>query len=404
MSQIFKMAIRNLGRNKRRSALSSLAVSVGMSLMLLLAAVVEGEMRGALQNTIRLQSGHVQVRALGYDENKVSLKWEDLIASPQQLIEKINTIPQVAYATPRLLASGIISLKDKSRGVQVVGIDPGSPATDLYREGLLAGQFIEADDHEGILVGSPLAKRLGLRIGDKVNLLINRSSGDTDEQVFTIRGIYTTNNTGYDESTIFMPLSKAQSFAGAEDHVSLIFIMLEDQEQASLVADALTGSNYQIRTWQEMNKMIVELEDFAGAYMYVLYLIVLGITATVVVNTLVMAVFERTREIGILTAIGMKGARIMSLFLVEGGLLATGGVIGGLILGGLAVAYFTRYGIYFGDYGMTGILMGDTIYAHLTLQDAVSLTIITYGITLVSSLYPAVLAARMEPVEALHGK
>jgi ABC-type lipoprotein release transport system permease subunit len=116
-----------------------------------------------------------------------------------------------------------------------------------------------------------------------------------------------------------------------------------------------------------------------------------------------MAVFERTREIGILSAIGMKGRSIMAQFLAEAALLATGGVIGGLIIGGAAVAYFTVYGIYIGDYGLTGVLFEDHIYAHLTLQNTVTLAVLTYIITLVASLYPARLAARLEPVEALHG-
>jgi ABC-type lipoprotein release transport system permease subunit len=157
-------------------------------------------------------------------------------------------------------------------------------------------------------------------------------------------------------------------------------------------------------TWEEMNDLIVQFESFADAYMTVLYLIVLGITATVVTNTLVMAVFERTREIGILAAIGMKGRRIMAQFLVEGAMIATLGIIGGLILGGVLVWYFTVYGFFIGDMGMTGILMGDQIYAHLTVQDTIYLAVVAYVVTLLASLYPAVLAARMEPVEALHGK
>jgi ABC-type lipoprotein release transport system permease subunit len=404
MTQLFKMAFRDLGRNKRRSFLSAFAVAAGMTLLLLMAAVVAGEMRGAMQNSIQLQSGHLQIRAAKYDENKISLKWEDLIAEPQQVIDKLTTIPQVKVATPRLIASGIVTLGDNSRGVQVIGIDPSSAANQPFRQGMVAGDFLTPDDREGIIIGKPLAEKFHVSVGDQVSLLINRSSGDTDEQLFTVRGIYTTNTTGYDENTVFMPLVKAQVFAGAENHASLIFVMLQDQSQSEAVAAALKGSEYQIVTWQKLNELTTQLEDYANAYMVIMYLIVLGITATVVVNTLVMAVFERTREIGILSAIGMKGGRIMSMFLTEAALLATGGVVGGLLLGGLVVAYFTRYGIYIGDYGVTGILMGDTIYAYLKSQDAVSLTIATYVITLVASLYPATLAARMEPVEALHGK
>lgn len=403
MTQLFKMAFRDLGRNIRRSLLSALAVSVGMSLLLLMASILEGEMRGAIQNTIELQSGHLQVRSLNYDENKVSLKWEDLIENPRGVAGQIESVPQVVAATPRLFASGIISLGENSRGVRVIGIDPNSAASNPFRGGLVAGYFIKSDDREGIIIGKPLAEKFNLQVGDKVSLLVNKSDGDVDEQLFLVRGIYTTNTTGYDESTVFMPIEKAQSFTGAGDHATVIFIMLQDREQAGVVAAALYSASLQTVTWRKMNELIVQTEDFANAYMAVLYLIVLGITATVVMNTLVMAVFERTREIGVLSAIGMKGAHIMAQFLVEGALIATGGVLGGLILGGLLVMYFAEYGFYIGNMGITGILMQDNIYAYLTLSDTVSLTITAYVVTLVSSLYPAVLAARMEPVDALHG-
>jgi ABC-type lipoprotein release transport system permease subunit len=403
MIELFRMAFRDLGRNRRRSILSALAVSMGMGLLLLMAAVIEGEYRGAMQNTIQLQSGHLQIRAASYDENKVSLAWEDLIENPDQVIEQTKTIPQIRMATARVFASGIVSHGDESKGVQVIGLDPASEASQPFREGVIAGEFLTTDDRQGILIGKPLAEKLGLTVGDNINVLVNTSNGDVDEQVFTIRGIYTTNTSGYDESTVFMPLAKAQTFTGTENHASTIFVLLQDREQAEPVAAALQSPNYQILTWRQMNELIVQTEDYAGAFIIVLYLIVLGITATVVTNTLVMAVFERTREIGILSAIGMKGRRIMAQFLTEAGLLATGGVIGGLILGGLMVAYFTRYGFFIGNMGVTGMLLGDTIYAYLTVQDTVSLTIITYIVTLIASLYPAALAARMEPVEALRG-
>jgi ABC-type lipoprotein release transport system permease subunit len=405
MSQLFKMAFRDLGRNKRRSILSALAVAIGTTLLIFMAAVLRGEFRGALQNGIRLQTGHLQIRAATYDENKVSLAWEDLIDNPAQVMDQLKSLPQVLDATPRLVASGILSLGDHSRGVQVLGIDPDAEANQIFRQGVIAGDFLTADDREGILIGKPLAERFGVSAGDRVNLLINTSNGDVDEQLFTIRGVYTTNVFPYDENTVFMPLAKAQAFASAENHASLIFVLLNDQEQTESVAAALTSSDYQVLTWQDLNELSVQFEQFAGAYMIIFYLIILGITATVVTNTLVMAVYERTREIGILSAIGMKGRRIMSAFLTEAALLATGGVIGGLILGGLITAYVAKVGMAIpSTQGVTGILMGDKIHPYLIAQDVVSLTIMAYVITLIASLYPAVLAARMEPVEALHAQ
>jgi ABC-type lipoprotein release transport system permease subunit len=407
MFQIFKMAFRDLGRNKRRTLLSALAVTVGLGMLIMMSGVLVGEMQGALKNTIQLFSGHLQIRGLNYDENKISLKWEDLIENPQVLADTVKAqYPQIVDATPRLVASGIVTRGENSRGVQVVGIDPDATANQVYRQGVIEGDFITADDREGILIGQPLADKLGLAVGGQVNLLVNTSNGDIVEQLFTIRGIYTTNTFGYDESTVFLPLDKAQTITGAEDRASLIFVMLQDKEQAETVAAALQSLNYTVVTWRDMNAMIVQVDEFANAYMTIFYLIVLGITATVVSNTLVMSVFERTREIGILAAIGMKGRRIMAQFLVEAALIATLGVIGGLILGGAITYYFSIYGfpMDISKMGLTGILIENRIYTQLTLDNVIYLSGLTYVVTLIASFAPARMASRMEPVEALHGK
>lgn len=403
MTQLFKLAYRNLWRNKTRSLLSALAVGIGMALLLLMASVLEGEMRGALDNTIRLQSGHLQIRPGSYEEGKLSLKWEDLIANPDQVVERLSALPQVTVATPRLIASTIMTIGDESKSAQILGIDPDSAANQPFRDGMLSGEFLQADDREGILVGNLLAEKLGLEVGEHVNLLVTTSNGDVSEQLFTVRGVFTTRTPGFDEGTIFMPIAKAQTITTTENHASTIFVLLQDREQAEPVELALQSNIYQILTWREQNQFVVQFEDYAGVFLIFLYLIVLGITATVVTNTLVMAVFERTREIGILAAIGMKGRGIMAQFLAEAALLATGGVIGGMIIGGAMVAYFNVNGFYIGNMGITGVLFEERIYAYLTLNNAITLAIVTYIITLVASLYPARLAARMEPVEALHG-
>jgi ABC-type lipoprotein release transport system permease subunit len=403
------MAVRDLGRNRRRTLLSAFAVTIGMFLVLLIASFLRGEMEGALKTSILLQTGDLQVRGASYNEDKVSLEWKDLIAAPEDVAAQIGQIPQVASATPRLIASGILTLRDNSRGVQVIGIDPQAQPNQVFREGILAGEFLTPDDREGILIGKPLADKFKVQAGDQVSLLVNTSDGSTDEQPFIVRGIYSTNTSAYDQATVFMPMAKAQAITGAQDHASVIFVLLRQREDADAVAAALQSPGYQVLTWRQQNALIVQFEDMANSYMFIFYLIVLGITATVVTNTLVMSVFERTREIGILAAIGMKGRRIMMQFLTEAGLIATGGIIVGLILGVLAAAYLGVHGYYVGGMGIGGtgsggMLVGDNIYARLTFPDAVNLTIATYIIVLIASLYPAIMAARMEPVEALHAQ
>ena len=403
MIPLFKMAFRDLKRNRRRSFFSALALGMGVSLLLMMASVIAGEMRGALETTIKLQSGHLQLHMPTYEEENTSLAWGDLIEDPVRVAEQMAAFPEVVVATPRLHATGIVALGEETLGVRIMGIDPASPANAPYSGGMVSGQYLTADDREGVLLGKSMTDKLERQVGDEIYLMVNTSSGDVAEQVFVIRGIYTTRTPGFDESTILMPLEKAQDIAQANNHASAIFVLLQERDQTDAVAARLQNSGFGVETWQQANALMIETEQMSNAYMAVLYLIILAITASVIVNTLVMAVFERTREIGILAAMGMKPARIMAMFFAESFLLAVGGVIIGLALGGLLVTYLANVGIYIGNMGVTGILLGERIYAYLTLKDTVNLTITAFITTLLAALYPALLAARLEPVDALRG-
>ncbi|RJP55456.1 MAG: ABC transporter permease [Anaerolineaceae bacterium] len=397
-----KMAYRNLGRHRRRSMLSALALGLGTALLMFIAAFFQGEMRGSMETTLRLNTGHLQVSNTEYDPDKLSVAWEYLIEKPDQAAAKIETLEPVRAATPRLVASGIVSVRDESAGVQIMGIDPASPANEPYQT-LVDGEFLTADDRSGVLIGYPLAESLNLKVGDSLQLLVNTSDGDVDEQQFTVRGIFTTGTSAYDKGVVFLPLAKAQSFSGAENRASYIFVLLHDREQAEAVASAIQGQNLRIRTWTEMNELLVLVNDFSNAYLTFINLIVLGVTATVIVNTLLMSVFERTREIGILTAIGMKGRQVIALFLAEAALLGMAGIAFGAAVGWAVSAYLGRVGVYFGDLGISGeMLLEDRIYPYLTLESAINLIVTAFVITLLASLYPARMASRMEPVEALH--
>lgn len=405
MIQIVKMAFRDLGRNRRRSFFSALAVGGGLALLILMASVVEGEMGGALENTIRLQSGHIQIRAATYDENKSSLKWEDLVANPDEIAAKIADFDQVKAATPRLYASGFLSSGTQSAGAKITGIDPLSPASDPYREGIISGQYLGPDDRDAVLVGRPMAEKLNLKVGDNVGLSLNTADGTVQDQIFIVKGIYTTNTYGFDSATVFLPLAKAQAMTQTENHASTVFVLLKATSMTDTVAPALSvPSNLQVKTWMDLNSLFVEWEDMAQSYISFLYMIILAISVSVIINTLIMSVYERTREIGILSAIGMRGGRIMTLFLAESSLLAIGGVIMGLIIGVLATMYFNVNGFYVGNMGLSGIAITDTVYAKLTMENLINLTIMTFVATILAGLYPAIMASRLQPVEALRAE
>ncbi len=202
-----------------------------------------------------------------------------------------------------------------------------------------------------------------------------------------------------------MPLAKAQALTQTENHASTVFVILKDTSLTDSVANAIKApTGLQVKTWKDLNALLTEFETLANSYIGIFYLIILAITASVIINTLIMSVYERTREIGILSAIGMRGGRIMGLFLAESTYLAIGGVVMGVVLGVIAVRLFNINGFYIGNMGLNGMLVSDTIRARLTLDKVINVTVLTFIATILSGLYPAWMASRMEPVEALRAE
>jgi ABC-type lipoprotein release transport system permease subunit len=227
-----------------------------------------------------------------------------------------------------------------------------------------------------------------------------------DEAVFTIRGLYNTGVASYDETRVFLPLSKAQAFTRTEGHASAIFILLDRQEDADTVAAALRAPGFSVLTWRALNQVFLQTMQASAIFLNMMNLVVLAVVAVVIANTLLMAVFERTREMGILAALGMKGRQILAMFLLEAGTLGLAGIILGFLLGLLGVAYLAAVGLPIGEAAAAGeasnmITYGNVLYARFSLPDVASLSGLELIITLLASLYPAWFAARMEPIEAL---
>ena len=404
---LWRIAIRDLRRNRRRSLLTLLAVAIGLALVIFTSGLMTGSVDGALENNIRQQTGHLQVRAATYEEEKVDLAWEDLLADPYATSAQIQELEQVRVASPVLWASGILGTRDESVGVRVFGIDTQSEAQEFLRDGLVAGEYLVADDRAGILMGQRLADNLDLAVGSQVNLLVNTADEAPDEARFTIRGLFNSNVPSYDDTTIFLPIAKAQAFTRTGDRASAIFILLHDKEDATTVAGLLESPSNNVLAWEELNKVLMQSVDMSAGIMNLMYFVVLAVVAVVIANTLLMAVYERTREMGILAALGMKGRQITFMFLLEATALALTGILVGLLLGGLLVAYVAKVGWHIGDMATVGsaaIGYGNTIYTKFSLPDALSLALAGLAITLIASLYPAIMAARLEPIDALRAQ
>jgi len=175
-----------------------------------------------------------------------------------------------------LWASGILGTSDESVGVRVFGIDPLSVISKPYRDGIVAGEFLAPDDRGGLLIGRKLAKSLGLAAGQQVSLLVNTSDEQPDEAIFTIRGLYDTGIPVYDETTLFLPLAKAQAFTRAGDQASAILILLNRQEDADRVAPTLSAAGVEVLTWRDLNQVLLQAVEMSNGMLYMIYMVAPG--------------------------------------------------------------------------------------------------------------------------------
>jgi ABC-type lipoprotein release transport system permease subunit len=340
------------------------------------------------------------------------MQWKDLLNDPQGLTVQIKAIPGVKAVMPILWASGMVISGDESVGVKIDGVDPQSEIMAPIRKAIVTGQMPTADDHEGILVGKLMADDLGLKVGDSLTLVINTSNQTTDQAVFIIRGLFDTGVAQFDNSTVYMPMAKAQVFSAAGERASAIRVLFDQRDRADAFAAAFKSPNLAVLTWRDLNALILQAVDMSQVMIEILYLIVLGMVAVVIANTLLMSAFERTREMGILSALGMKARQILSMFLMEAGMLGVAGVILGFIIGGAMVTYYSVYGMNLGTVGTeimqvkasNMITYGKILYTHFSMAHALNLSATALIITLIVSLYPSWFAAHLEPVQALHGK
>lgn len=405
LSKYLSIAYRDLVRNGRRSALTALAVALGLVVVFAFASLIDGMLETMVADNIRLSSGHLQIRNENYDASKESLKSQDLLEKGDEWAAQAESLAEVQSAAPVLWSGGLLSTAGESIGIQIVGIDPEDAFHTPIRDGIVAGEYLSADDRGQILVGRILADQMGITVGQRVSVAASDANGVGQEGIFTVAGLVDTGFPSIDQHRILMPMAQAQAFSGVGDRFSSLVLILDDQEDTALVAGNVQVPETQIVTWEELNSLILESVGTGMIFYYILYGIVFLAVAVIIANTLLMSVFARAREIGILASLGMRGRQILGLFLVEGILLAIFGIALGWVLGMGVVAYMTYVGFSIPAETATmveGMAFGSTIKGRFALDQFIILSLLLLAIVSLVSLYPAWYASKMEPVEAIH--
>ena len=405
--KLFRMAWRNLWRNGRRTLVTVGAMTLALWAMVLYTSLMQG-MLGSMESTLLdVELGEIQIHADGYRE-RPSI-WER-IEDPEALLEALDETGLRSSA--RLLGGALVASGEASTGALLKGLRPERDArvSDVH-ERLDRGEWLDPADGSGVVLGYRLARTLGVDVGDELVALSQATDGSMANDLFQVRGVLQSLSEDTDRGTVFLVEDAFRSFFALEDGAHQVIVRSgEGQELLAATgvveeAAAASVSGVEVRTWRDLLPGIANVLDSAQAAVQVVAFIVYVVIAIMILNAMLMAVFERIREFGVLKAIGVSPRRVLALILTEGALQAALAIAVGLLASLPTLWFVVSRGIDVGQLGGTAI-MGvsmDRIWtgavSPVTIAGPVFILLFIVGLAV---LFPAVKAARISPVEAIH--
>jgi len=406
MGKLLKMAWRNVWRHGRRTVIVLIATALGLALLLFFDGLFGGAQQAIFGNGVKLLGGNILIHAPGYGERARRTPLLPL-PSDEAVLDAARAQPEVIAASRRIKTGGMVSSREGSLPVTIIGVEPQVEAeSGLVAENMAVGRFLGAGDEDVLVVGKGLAERLEVDVGDRVTLVGRATHEQMRRRTMTLIGIYDLGLPEVEEGSVYVSLTEAQILFDLNDQVTEIVVLLEQVGQEDAVLASLRSKlpGYEVDSWTTLNPEMLQAFEANVQVMSLFGLVVLLIAAVGILNILLMAVFERTREIGILAALGLKRRQILALFLQEGVLLGLLGAVIGSVLGGAVVWYLTRAGLKWtaSEYSELTALMGDRIYFRLGAARLLERALTVGVIAALAALYPAWQASHKEPAEALH--
>lgn len=401
-----KLGMRNLFRHYRRSLITIAMIGCGIAGLMFLRGFADGSYAQAIENFISIASGHLQIYKEGFSSTmNVELPIED--ADSVEKVVRANS--KIKGWSTRILTPALISTATSAHGTVLVGISPEEELkVTRINQFVSQGSFFAKDDITAILVGKQLAEALKVSLGDKVVIFVQGYHGSMEAATYCIKGFIETGGKDIDAGVAFIALDAARKLLGYDGgKISCFAIRATDTNHVPEIIQSIKpflGQNgYEVSSWNELGPEMKEWIAFFDAIIEVIMIVVLLVVAVGIMNTIFMGVLERTREFGLMSALGTRRSQLMIVVISEATILTVLGICFGVFLGLFCIQYFHNAGINLSLYGeiRKQFYLAPRVYPIPSAKFLLKAIIFLSLDSLLVSIYPAWRAASMEPVEAI---
>jgi ABC-type lipoprotein release transport system permease subunit len=407
MTLYLRLAWRNIWRHRRRTVIIVLAMGLSLGMMMFYDGLMDGFNNAIAGNAVRVLGGNVQVHAAGYRE-KVDSNPLLPLTDDSAIVKAALSQPNVIAAARRIQTGGLVSNHEGAFPMAIIGIEPEAEApVSLIAEHIVDGRYVETTDEDSILIGKGLADALSLKVGDRITMVGSDIHKQNRQRTMTVIGIYDIGIPSMEKGTAYISLAEAQNLFNLHGQSTEVQITLKRVGTESALVAALTPlfPGYEVESWA---KNYPELSNAVGRkniVMDIFSVIIVIIAGIGILNLLMMAIYERTREIGLLGAMGLKPRQIAATFILEGVLIGFVGVIAGVAMGLITNISLMQVGMDYSQFaGITDYmaLISGKVYPTLGISKLFMRATIIFVIAAFAALIPAMIASKREPSEALH--
>jgi len=412
---ILKLAYRNLLRNRWRTGLSVAGVALAVAMLVWTLAYMEGFTSELIRGATSLDLGQIQIHNSEYvDKPQIrhALDWDP------ELLTRLESDPSVVAATPRVRAFGIVGHESRSVVTSIVGVDPErEPRVSLVKKGLKSGRwFSPAPAEDGpreTILGVSLARQLGVDVGDELVLLLEAADGSMGNDLLMVIGLVETKNQVVDRRSVFLSIEDLQYIAALEGQVHEVSVTLTDVLKSQEVADRIVptlAEPMRARAWQELIPEISQMVDMTTKSDLVMYFMVYLIVAFGLFNSQRMSALERTREFGVIRALGVTPAQLALTVLLETIVLSMVGAVIGAGMGFSLGLYHQVYGLDLSmfseqaSFEMMGVSFSGKMDVLVTPRAVYRPIVFLMPVAILCGLYPAWVASRLDITRSISGR